>query len=267
MDVYSPTAQSTATAKPSRLPAVVAIHGGSWLGGSREEYGPQVARLARHGYVVFVPDYRLARSGQPSWPGALEDLRQAIRWIRGHSEAFHVDPDRVVAMGSSAGGHLAALLGTAPDEATPGDASCRVQAVVCLYSPSDLIELGRTRRLPDDPLSLFIGAHSAEAPDGLDAASPARHVSSDDAPMLLIHGSDDVWVPPSQSESMAHRLERAGVSHRLLVVPGARHGFELAVRYPEPRDLLPDVLAFLDSVWQVPSQEPSRPRIPGDDCP
>jgi acetyl esterase/lipase len=266
LDVYAPPAWSSAAEPPGRLPAVVAIHGGSWEGGSRSEYGPQVARLARHGFVVFVPDYRLARAGRSTWPGALEDLRQAIRWIRSHAEAFKVDPDRIVALGSSAGGHLAALLGTASPDSKPGEVSCRVQAVVSLYGPSDLVALRRARALPDDPLSLFVGALPSEAPAKLDAASPARQVSPDDAPMLLIHGSDDDWVPLSQSEDMALLLERAGVRHRLLIVPGARHGFELVVGSPDSRDLLPEILAFLDSVWQVPSRDDTRPRVSRDDC-
>jgi acetyl esterase/lipase len=265
LDVYAPSAWSSSAERPGRFPAIVAIHGGSWQGGSRSEYGPQVARLARHGFVVFVPDYRLARVGQPGWPGAMQDLRQAIRWIRSHAEAFHVDPNRIVAMGSSAGGHLAALVGTIPAEAMPGEVSCRVQAVVSLYGPSDLVALSRTRRLSDDPLSVFIGAPSAGSSAELDAASPARHVSQDDAPMLLIHGSDDDWVPLSQSEDMALLLERAGVRHQLLIVPGARHGFELIVRSPDTRDLLPEILAFLDSVWQVPSRDDTRPQVPRDD--
>ena len=74
--------------------------------------------------------------------------------------------------------------------------------------------------------------------------------------MLLIHGSDDRWVPPEQSTAMAKRLESAGVRHRLSIVPGARHGFELTVRHPETRDLVPEILAFLESVWQVPSEDP-----------
>ena len=255
LDVYSPSAQPSGSVHRGRYPAVLAIHGGSWVGGSKSEYGPQVSRLARHGLVVFVADYRLARSGTPGWPEALVDLREAVRSIRTHAEGFLVDPDRIVAMGSSAGGQLAMLLGTDPAGQVPAEVSCKVQAVVSLYGPSDLVELRATRRLPNDPLSLLINS-SSQATAELIAASPIHQISEKVAPMLLIHGSDDRWVPPEQSTAMAKRLESAGVRHRLSIVPGARHGFELTVRLPETRDLVPEILAFLESVWQVPSEDP-----------
>ena len=114
LDVYLPSSRSVQAGGSGLLPGVLAIHGGSWIGGSKTEYGPQLARLTRHGYVVFAADYRLARPGEPSWPGALEDLREAIRWIRRHADDFLVDPNRLVALGSGAGAHLALLLGTFP---------------------------------------------------------------------------------------------------------------------------------------------------------
>jgi dipeptidyl aminopeptidase/acylaminoacyl peptidase len=87
------------------------------------------------------------------------------------------------------------------------------------------------------------------------AASSLEHVSRDDAPTLLVHGSDDRWVSLEQSRRMAESLSQAGVPGRLVVVEGARHGFELLVQFPETRDLLPEILAFLDSVWQVPLRD------------
>ena len=97
LDVYSPSALAIpGRSIAGRLPAVLAIHGGSWVGGSKSEYGPQVSRLARHGFVVFVADYRLARSGTPGWPEALDDLREAVRWIRMHADGVpgRSRPDR-----------------------------------------------------------------------------------------------------------------------------------------------------------------------------
>jgi acetyl esterase/lipase len=254
LDIYSPPIQDHPSSDQSRYSAVLAIHGGSWIGGSKAEYGPRVARLARHGYVVFVADYRLARSGLPSWPEALDDLREAVRWIRIHADEYHVDPERIVALGSSAGGHLAALLGTFPPPAQPSGASCRVRAVVNFYGPSDLVALAEGRDLANDPVRLLAGAASAGVRARLREASPIIHVTGDDAPMLLIHGSDDRWVPPEQSRWMAESLARAGVKHQLLLVPGARHGFELVVGAPEKRDLLPEILAFLEKMWHYPSE-------------
>ncbi len=252
LDVYSSLGQAES---PGPSPAILAIHGGSWIGGSKEDYGPSVSRLAEHGFVVVVPDYQLARAGRPGWPDALDDLRESVRWIRRHAREYRVDPDRIVALGSSAGGQLAMLLGTAPAEEKPGDVSSKVRAVVSLYGPSDLIGLRAHRRLANDPISTLVDDLSPRASGELAGASPDRHVSPDDAPMLLIHGSDDRWVSPEQSLSMADRLAHARVYHRLLIVPGARHGFELMVRFPKTRDLVNDILAFLESVWQVPARD------------
>jgi acetyl esterase/lipase len=252
LDVYLPANPSVDAGASGLLPGVLAIHGGSWIGGSKSEYGPQVARLTRHGYVVFAADYQLARPGQPSWPGALEDLREAIRWIRRHANEFRVDPTRLVALGSGSGAHLALLLGTFPSDHQPENVSSRVQAVVSMYGPSDLLDLVAVRSLTHEPARRFLGEDSAEWLTRARDASPLEHVSPNGSPALLVHGSDDRWVPLDQSRRMAKSLSLAGVPERLVVVNGARHGFELFVQYPETKDLLPEVLAFLDSVWQAP---------------
>jgi acetyl esterase/lipase len=198
-----------------------------------------------------VADYMLSRPGQPGWPGALEDLREAIRWIRRHADQWDVDPDRLVALGSGAGGHLAALLGTCPTKRDAEGTSSRVQAVVSLYGPTDLTQTVSDRRLAHDPVWTFLGRGPVGEESRARAASPISRVGGETAPMLLIHGLDDSWVLPGQSRKMAERLSRAGVMHDLILVPGARHGFEFRIGFPESRDLLPEILAFLETVWQV----------------
>jgi acetyl esterase/lipase len=246
LDVYLPSTLGDSQFDGKGRPAVLALHGGSWIGGSKTEYGNQVARLAEHGYVVVAADYRLARPGSASWPEVWEDAQAAVRWIHRHAQEIGVDPGRIAALGSSAGGHLAALLGTSGRETGLDGASCRVQAVVSLYGPTDLFDLTSRRHLAHEPVCLLLdGSHGERQ-----AASPIAHVTSGDAPMLLIHGSDDSWVPPEQSCRMAEALDRAGVQNRLIVVPGARHGFGLVVQFPQFRDLLPEILAFLEIVWQ-----------------
>lgn len=251
LDVYLPPKRPVQAGSSGLLPGVLAIHGGSWIGGSKSEYGPQLARLTRHGYVVFAADYQLARPGKPSWPGALEDLREAIRWIRRHADKFLVDPNRLVVFGSGSGAHLALLLGTFPPDHEPGGISSRAQAVVSMYGPADLADLVTVRHLSNDPARQLLGQDPPHWLARARAASPLEHVSRDDSPTLLVHGTADRWVPLEQSQRMAESLSQAGVLNRLIVVPGARHGFELPVKFPETRDLLPEVLAFLDSVWQV----------------
>lgn len=240
LDVYRP---DTAEAAPrAGWPAVLAIHGGGWTGGSRISFGRMAARLAQHGYVVVSVDYTLSRPGRPSWPAARDDLREALRWIRRHARRYRIDPDCVAALGASAGGHLAASLGTSAG----ADADERVQAVVDFYGPTDLRLLAREQPVAAGPIAAFLGGAPEDVPERYEAASPVRHVSSHAAPTLIVHGTGDVDVPPDQSVILARALEAAGVPTRLILIPGVRHGFD--IRLGSARDLMPEIVAFLARV-------------------
>jgi acetyl esterase/lipase len=181
-----------------------------------------------------------------------------VRWTRRRAPDLGIDPDRIVALGQSSGAYLAALLGTLPDPADPDLGSSRVQAVVSFYGPTDLPRLARTRHLHHDPTRILLGRPPADFPLPATDPSPIQHVTSDAAPMLLIHGTEDLWVPIEQSERMAEALRRVGVMHRLRIVPGARHGFEALGEDPgekeKNRGLPSEILAFLQSVWNVGSE-------------
>ncbi len=253
----------------SRRPAILAIHGGSWIGGSRRLFRPSpwnrhptAVRMAEEGFVVVAADYRLARPGVPGWPAALDDLREAVRWIRRHADGLGIDPDRIAAFGQSAGGHLAALLGTSAGLRGPDDAA-RVRAVISFSGPSDLEQLPDQRiirPLPHEPVRIFLGPDESRPSLKARDASPVRHVGDDAAPMLLVHGTRDRWVPIAQAEALARSLEAAGVQHRLVRVEGARHGFDAVINdpdLPDPRhrDLLRnEIFAFLRNVWNAPSR-------------
>jgi acetyl esterase/lipase len=254
LDVYRPSKSANAFGSERLRPAVIAIHGGSWNGGSAAayRYDPRnaVVRLAQRGLVVFAIDYRLARPGSPSWPAVLDDLREAVRWLRRHSGEFSIDPGRIAVMGQSSGGHLASLLASLPGENGPDGVSARVHAVVSFYGPSDLPALATSRHLAHEPARAFLGETANSPSDRAREASPIEHITRDIPPMLLIHGTDDAWVPLDQSVRMSKALDRAGVPHRLIVVEGARHGFETLLDDPVDRDLLPEILAFLETVWK-----------------
>jgi acetyl esterase/lipase len=247
LDVYVPTQ----TPPPGGWPAVLAIHGGGWRGGSKRGYGQTAASLVKHGYVVVAVDYALSAPGAPSWPASLEDLRAAVRWLRRNASVYHVDPNRVAALGASAGAHLAALLATSPDgpaRTSEIPTSARLQAVIDFYGPTDLAALAEANEAAGASLALFLGGGPRDVPDRYAAASPVRHVTRDTPPVLLIHGDADLHVPLDQSRRLAAALNAAGVPHQLTVVPGARHGFDFHIGR---RDLLPDILAFLESAWNV----------------
>jgi acetyl esterase/lipase len=264
LDIYLPDTHFDKPVSKQGRPAVLVIHGGSWIGGSaaawRADPSEVVIRLAQQGLAVFAVDYRLARPGKPSWPAVVADLREAVRWVRRHSDEFGVDSGRIAVLGISAGAHLAALLGTQPEEQGPDGVSSRVQAVVSFYGPSDLARLMVARRLFHEPVRMFIGDGPSRSADLVAEASPISHVTHDDPPFLLFHGSDDHWVSLDQSVRMASTLAIAGVPHRLIVVPGARHGFGLTVEYPSHRDLLPEIVGFLESVWNISSVAAQKSR-------
>lgn len=235
LDIYLPQAGEASAAG---RPAVVAIHGGGWRGGSKTTYGREVARIAGRGYAVVAVEYVLSGPGRPTWPDNLDDVREAVRWVRRHAADYGIDPSRIAALGSSAGGHLAALLGTP----APGDPEARVQAVVDLYGPSDLTSLYRNPGAVM-PLRLYFGRDPGDVPDWYRDASPIAHASGRSAPTLIIHGEADMLVPVAQSLEMADRLRAAGVDARVIVVPRAGHAFGLKVF---DRDLVPEIVEFLD---------------------
>jgi acetyl esterase/lipase len=253
LDVYVP--ESPAPARG--WPAVVAVHGGAWRGGSKSDYGRSLAELARHGLVVVSVDYRLARPGVPSWPGNLDDVRAALAWVRHSAARFSIDPGRVALMGASAGGHLALLAGFDPDPGGPvtggtisrstSDEPMRIAAVVDFYGPTDLPALAGTAPTAARAAALMLGGKGGDVPQRYHEASPLNLVWPGLPPVLILHGSDDRLVPLDQSRALDAALAQAGVPHRLIVVEGARHGFGLKAG---TKDLVPELLAFLSTAWK-----------------
>jgi acetyl esterase/lipase len=242
LDVYVPEGP----APRSGWPALVALHGGGWRGGDQGEYGRSLTPLARRGVVVFVPGYRLSGPSAPSWPGNLDDVREVLAWVGRHAAEFHVDPDRVALTGASAGGHLALLAATSEGA---GRTAPRVRAVVDFYAPTDLLSLSEGTSYAKGSIDLMLGGTASERAALCDLASPVRHVSPSSPPVMIIHGDDDALVPLEQSRRLAGALEEAGVAHRLIVLPGARHGFGLQAA---GHDLVPEILRFLEDAWTTP---------------
>ncbi len=263
LDVYLPPGRSERRPDAVGRPAILLIHGGSWIGGTRRllrpgpgNPRPMAIQLAESGFVVIAPDYHLARPGRAAWLMALYDICAAVAWIRRHAEDLDVDPERIAAIGQSAGGHLALFLATLlPDDDHPVRPT-GVRAVVSFSGPTDLVRLPseRVRHLAHEPVEVFLGR---DDPGAARVASPVHRIHRETVPMLLIHGTHDAWVPIAQAERLDAALEKAGIAHRLIRVEGARHGFDVDVRDPEvpgplPRRLLPEILAFLEACGMLP---------------
>jgi acetyl esterase/lipase len=215
--------------KEGPFPAIVCIHGGGWVGGDRRQMALTIGVLAARGYVAITPDYRLAPGSR--FPASVEDCKAAVRWLRAHAREYKVDPDRIGAMGFSAGGHLACMLGvTSRTDGLEGDGgnpevSSRVQAVVSFFGPTDLTRPVFRKDAQANNLVPLLGGTLAEQPDAYRRASPIRYVHKNAPPFLFLHGSDDAIVPAEQSQEMAARLREAGGSARVEIVPGEGHGW------------------------------------------
>jgi len=215
-----------------KLPLIVWIHGGAWMGGDKG--GCPAARLVPRGYIAASINYRLSQ--EAVFPAQIYDCKAAIRWLRAHAEKYNIDPDRIGVWGSSAGGHLVALLGTsggAKDlEGDEGNltVSSRVQAVCDWFGPTDFMKIGNfpstlKHFAPDSPESKLLGVPVLENKDKAARANPITYITKDAPPFLIMHGDKDMTVPINQSELLYGALKKAGVDATFETVPGGGHGF------------------------------------------
>lgn len=222
LDLYRPTEAQ------SRLPVVVFVHGGGWKNGSKESVKKRLW-LVPNGFAIASINYRLTNAGK--WPDQINDCYAAVRWLRKNAERYNLAPDKIGCWGTSAGGHLAALMGTRPypdHEVT----SSRVQAVCDWFGPTALMTMppnnvgnGRTAAdVANSNGAKLLGATVREVPELARDASAIDHVSSDDPPFLIMHGDADPGVPLLQSQTFHQRLSDTGVTSTLVILKGAGHG-------------------------------------------
>lgn len=234
LDLYLPAAAGPA-------PVIVWLHSGGWYSGGRGNGGPARAWVKR-GYAVAAVAYRF--SGDAVFPAQIEDCQRAIRWLRAHAAEHGLDPARIGVWGYSAGGHLAALLATAPTafSAAPDDPhralSAAVTAACAQAAPTDLAAWDRQAlpdanviaNAPDSMVARLLGAPPSAAPAAAARASALTYVSRTAAPVFLVHGDRDRAVPPAQSVAFHAALRAAGVESVLHLVPGGGHADETFTR-------------------------------------
>ena len=217
------------------VPLLIWIHGGGWSAGSKADCPPLRQSFTERGYAVASLDYRL--SSDAIFPAQIEDCKAAIRWLRAHAREYNIDPDRFGVWGSSAGGHLVALVGAsggvkAFEKGEQPDVSSRVQAVCDFFGPTDLLQmdahaLADTRMKHDPPFSpesRLIGGPIQENPDKAARANPIAYIKADDPPFLIVHGDQDPLVPIHQSQLLFEALKKAGVSVHFHTIHGSGHG-------------------------------------------
>lgn len=209
------------------VPLIIWIHGGAWQGGNKGEFAGLVRDSAAAGYVAASLNYRLAP--KHVFPAQVEDCKCAVRWLRANAERLHIDPQKIGVVGSSAGAHLAMMLGAMePSDGLEGNSgfpevSSRVQVVVSYAGPTDL--RAEYPAVSKPLLATFLGGPQPEKEEAARLASPITYVSPGDAPMLLIQGTKDPLVPYQQAFVMIDALTRAGVPGRAEIMLGEGHGW------------------------------------------
>jgi len=252
------------------IPVIIWIHGGGWQNGDKSlnPNGHQL-RYARNGYAVASINYRL--SGEAIFPAQIYDCKAAIRWLRANAAQYNLDVTRFGVWGSSAGGHLAALVGTSNDvadlEGTVGgnlQYSSRVQAVVDWYGPTDFLQMDvQTKSQPgcfmgnhdaaNSPESLLIGCQIQTCPQAVQRANPMTYVSMDDPPFFIEHGSADCTVPTGQSQIFQNLLQANGHDSVFTTIQGEGHGGPL---FTTESNML-----LVDAFWNAKLRQPINPLI------
>jgi acetyl esterase/lipase len=217
------------------LPVIVWIHGGAWSGGNRDYPGQAVAFVG-NGYAVASIGYRLSQHA--IFPAQIEDCKAAVRWLRANARTYQLDPEHIGVWGASAGGHLAALLGTTggvkelEGKGGNGGQSSRVQAVVDFFGPTDFLQMDahavNGAMLKHDPAnspeSRLIGGAIQQNVEKVKRANPIPYVTKETPPFFIAHGEQDPLVPCHQSELLYEALKKAEVEVTFRKIPSAGHG-------------------------------------------
>jgi acetyl esterase/lipase len=216
LDIVQPRAPAL-----KNRPGVIVLHGGGWVEGDKDGMLETFCLpFVRQGFVVANVEYRLAQVAAA--PAAVHDVLEAAKWFRDRAADYKVDPNQIIVTGTSAGGHLAMMVGMAP-ESTGFGPSIKIAAIINFYGISDLPD-----QLQGPHLQSYAVTWIPEQPDRMDLAkklSPVTYVRKGLPPLLSIHGDADPTVPYDQSVRLTKELKAAGDQAELITVPGGQHGF------------------------------------------
>ena len=256
MDILQPKSDT-------KQPAIVYVTGGGFINANKDNGIQLRMRLAEAGYVVASIQYRVAPTAR--FPEPLEDVKASIRYLKTHADQFGIDPERIGIIGGSAGGYLTAMAATTSGTTTfdKGDnlqVGSDVKAAVDLYGLSDLTRIGddysesvkKAHQSPGATEALWVNGSAVFGgqdggilanPEGAKKANPITYISKTSAPMLLMHGTKDTVVSPSQTDLLFQALQKHNIPSKRYLVEGAAHGGV----YWNQKEVLDIITAFFDS--------------------
>lgn len=218
LDIYNPQTP----APLAGYPLIISIHGGAWAYADRHN-DLVLRKLTNHGYALASIDYRV--SSEAKYPAQIDDTRRAVQWLMEHAASLHLDTNRMVATGISAGGHLALLLGLSQP---PGNHI--IKAVCALYGPTDLIAIlpPEMQNQSTNAVAELLGGPVSEKLLLAKEASPIYYASKESIPTILFHGEKDKLVPVAQSITLNAALKAAGAQSTLVTYKDKGHAFALS---------------------------------------
>lgn len=234
--------------------AIFFIHGGGWQASGRGAWHAVMEHFCARGYVCGSPGYHFA----PEWrfPTQVEDVRLAMSYFKTRAAEFGFSPDKVAVWGSSAGGHLAAMLATIQPEddlgMTPATArrDTLPQAAVCYCTVFTCQNYTEEDDIPAMMLA-FLGATPDENPELIRQASPIDRVIGKEPPFLMITGDADLTTPIWLHEAMRDTLQRQGIPAEITVLPGVGHGYGYGVTTEAQQAAIAAAEEFLARVFSL----------------
>lgn len=250
MDIFFPQKKSK-----NKLPLVLIIHGGGWRSGDKSMEWPTAIQLAQNGYVAATVEYRL--SGEAKYPAAIYDLKEAIRWIRKNANKLNVDLNKIAVSGVSAGGELAAFLGTTGDlqkfegVSQLSEFSTKVQAVIDIDGIVDFTNPAESGKdtIATKPSAgrAWFGVTYKENPTVWEEASPIKYISEKTPPILFINSSQHRYH--AGRDEMIEKLTKYNIYSKVYTIPDTPHPFWLF--HPWFDETMKYIIDFLDKVFSA----------------
>ena len=230
-------------------PGVIMFHGGGWIRTDKATMSSFYNRFLAHGFVVCNVEYRMAGKDSSGAytatsalaPAAVEDALTAAKWFADHAAQYHVDPNRIVVSGASAGGHLALMVGLCTPDAKLGPtapADFKIAAIVNGYGPADMAEPAEH----DAAAKQWIPESLPDRADLIRRISPVSYARKDIPPLLTVIGANDHGL--SSNQKLVEMLKADGADAQIHVVAGAGHGFNTPpTAWPDAEKTMFDFLA------------------------